>query len=60
MFIVVLLLFSALQLLIIFIHEKLSSFVQFYNSNKEFVDGLGKNYSQLLLTGSMITSKCSE
>ena len=34
--------FFLLQLLIIFVQEKLSSFVQFYNSNKDFVDALGK------------------
>ena len=31
-----------MQLLEIFVCEKMSAFVTFYNSNKEFVDDLGK------------------
>ena len=34
--------YFCMQLLEIFVHEKMSAFVTFYNSNKEFVDGLGK------------------
>ena len=33
---------SSLQLLMIFVSEKLSSFTRFYETNKDFVDGLGK------------------
>ena len=31
-----------LQLLKIFVNEKLSAFCKFYETNKDFVDGLGK------------------
>jgi translation initiation factor 3 subunit M len=34
------------ELLMIFIKEKMSAFVQFYNANKDFVDGLGIDYSR--------------
>ena len=32
----------SLQLLMIFVNEKLSSFIRFYETHKDFVDGLGK------------------
>ena len=32
---------SSLQLLMIFVNEKLSSFTRFYETHKDFVDGLG-------------------
>jgi translation initiation factor 3 subunit M len=53
------------QLLIIFVQEKLSSFVEFYNSNKDFVDALGLDYQQAvhkmrLLTLASLASETSQ
>ena len=36
-----------LQLITIFVKEKLSTFNEFYAANKEFVDGLGKLFRPL-------------
>ena len=53
------------EFLIIFVKEKLSAFVQFYNSNKEFVDGLALDYAQCvhkmrLLTLTSLAAEASQ
>ena len=51
--------FPTPQLLILFVQEKLSSFVQFYNSNKDFVDGVGKcTLSETVGGLQMVLYKC--
>ena len=46
-FIVTFFSFCLLQLLNIFVRENLYAFVQFYNSNREFMDSLGEGVFQL-------------